>query len=134
MEFKRRLKPTATVELIPMIDVVFQLVVFFMVSSTFILTPGISLVLPKSETAQAVAMTKMVVTIVDENEVYLNKDRYALNEIDAVLSGIPKEEREGISSVIIEGDQSVSYKLMVRVLDILRRNGFYGINLRMQEE
>ena len=46
MHFKQRLKPSVKADMVPMIDVVFQLVIFFMVSSTFIQTPGISIVLP----------------------------------------------------------------------------------------
>lgn len=134
MEFRRRLKPVATVDLVPMIDVVFQLVIFFMLSSTFILTPGISLVLPESSTAEPVAMTRLVITVVSEEEVYLNKDRYSISGLDSVLSGFQSEERDHISTVIIEGDERVPYSLMVEVLDILRRSGFKGVNLRMREE
>ena len=134
MEFRRRLKPVATVDLVPMIDVVFQLVIFFMLSSTFILTPGISLVLPESSTAEPVAMTRLVITVVSEEEVYLNKDRYSISGLDSVLSGFQSEERDHISTVIIEGDEGVPYSLMVEVLDILRRSGFKGVNLRMREE
>jgi len=117
-----------------MIDVVFQLVIFFMVSSTFILTPGIGIVLPESTTAEPVAMTKMVITVVAEDAVYLNRDRYDLAGLDAVLSRMRREDREQIKTVIIEGDSSVPYTLLVNVLDVLRRNDFSGINLRMREE
>jgi biopolymer transport protein ExbD len=53
VEFRRRLKPVSTVDLVPMIDVVFQLIIYFMVSTTFILTPGIGIVLPESSTGGA---------------------------------------------------------------------------------
>ena len=82
MRFKRRLMPQAVVDLVPMIDVVFQLVIFFMVSSTFILTPGISLVLPGSSTSEPVAMSRLVVTIISENEIYLNKEKYNISGLD----------------------------------------------------
>lgn len=133
MRFKRRLAPSATVDLIPMIDVVFQLVVFFMVSSTFILTPGISLVLPESSTAEPVAMTKLVVTVSGENEVYLNKERYDLDGLSQALSSMSGKTRENIGTVIIEGDEGVSYSMLISVLDTLRKNGFRGINLRTVE-
>lgn len=133
MEFRRRLKPVATVDLVPMIDVVFQLVIFFMLSSTFILTPGISLVLPESSTAEPVAMTKMVITVVSEEEVYLNKDRYALDSLDSVIRSIRGKDTEVPGSIIIEGDSSAHYSLLVEVLDILRRNNYKGVNLRMKE-
>lgn len=133
MEFRRRLKPVATVDLVPMIDVVFQLVLFFMLSSTFILTPGISLVLPESSTAEPVAMTRMVITVVSREEVYLNKDRYTLEGLDNLLKGVRLEDKDTPGSIIIEGDSAAPYSLLVEVLDILRRNNYKGVNLRMRE-
>jgi biopolymer transport protein ExbD len=133
MRFKRRLTPQANVNLIPMIDVVFQLVVFFMVSSTFIITPGISLVLPDSSTAEPVLMSRLVITVISKQEVYLNKERYTLSGLDESLAALSESEREDIKTVVLEGDRSVSYSLMVEVLDTLRRNGFKGVNLRTRE-
>jgi biopolymer transport protein ExbD len=115
-----------------MIDVVFQLVIFFMVSSTFIQTPGISIVLPESTTAESVTMTRMVITVVSEEELYLNKDGYNLSSLAAALSSFAEEEKEAISAVVIEGDAQVSYELLVEVLDLLRINRFEGVNLRMR--
>lgn len=134
MQFKRRLKPTATVEIVPLIDVVFQLVVFFMVTSTFILTPGIALTLPDSSSAEPVVMSRLVVTIAAEDEIYLNKDRYNLDSFEQALGKLTqREELSGIQTVVVEGDQTVSYSLMVHVLDMLRMHGFEGVNLRMRE-
>ena len=133
MRFRRGLTTRTNVELIPLIDVVFQLVVFFMVSTTFILTPGISLILPKSETSEPVVMSKLVVTIVSRNELYLNKEQYDVEGLDQRLGEITEEERSEIKTVVVEGDENVSYSLMIKVLDVLRRNGFTGINLRTKE-
>jgi len=133
MRFRRRLSIRTTVDLIPLIDVVFQLVIFFMVSTTFILTPGISIELPGSTTAEPVVMSKMIVTIVSRDEIYLNKDRYNIRELDGVLSALSQEEKAKIKTVVIEGDESVSYSLMIEVLDVLRKNGFRGVNLRTRE-
>ena len=56
------------INMTPMIDVVFQLVVFFMVSSTFVVTPGIDLNLPKSGSSDAVVTTPTVVTVAGPGE------------------------------------------------------------------
>ena len=133
MRFNRRLKPTVNVNLVPMIDVVFQLVIFFMVSTTFIVNPGISVVLPGSTTSEPVAMTKLVVSIVSRNEIYFNSIRYDLEGIDAALSEISEPEIDQIKSVIIEGDRAISYELMVNVLDMLRNHGFKGVKLRTMQ-
>ncbi|MFW6180574.1 MAG: ExbD/TolR family protein [Spirochaetota bacterium] len=134
MRFRRQLSTRTNVELIPLIDVVFQLVVFFMVSTTFILTPGISLVLPTSETSEPVVMTRLVVTVVSRDELYVNQERYDLDSLGQELGTMTAREREGIRTVVVEGDRGVSYQLMVEVLDVLRRNGFRGVNLRTRED
>ena len=134
MRFRRRLSPEARVDLIPMIDVVFQLVVFFMVTSTFMMTPGINLVLPSSTTAEPVLMSEIVVTIASRDEIYINRERYSLRSLEDALFDISNEEKDDIQSVIIEGDENVTYDLMISVLDVLRKRGFTGINLKLRED
>jgi len=133
MVFKRRLKPVSTVDLIPMIDVIFQLVVFFMVSSTFIITPGIKLELPSSSTAEPVILSQLVVTIVSENELYINDKAGSLSTMGNQLKNTEIKSTDENTNVIIEGDRKVSYSLMIKVLDILRQNGFTGISLKMKD-
>ena len=133
LRFRRKLSPVARVDLIPMIDVVFQLVVFFMVSSTFIVTPGIGIEFPESSTAEQVAMSKLVVTVISEDEVYLNKEAYTMSELKDRLEDFTGEEKQELKSVVLEGDKTLPYSLIVQVLDILRINGFQGVNLKMRE-
>ena len=131
MQFRRRLKTNATVDLVPMIDVVFQLVIFFMVSTTFILTPGINLSLPESTTAEPVAASKIIITVASEEEIYLNKERVTLESLVPMLTDMRGGADEG--SVVLEGDKQVPYSLLIRVLDVLRSAGFSGANLRTLE-
>lgn len=133
MHFKRRLSPSVKADMVPMIDVVFQLVIFFMVSSTFLQTPGIPLKLPQSSTAEAVEMTRLVVTVITEDEIYLNKEKYNLEEFSTALSEYSDDDREKITAVVIEGDEKASYEVLVKVLDLLRVNKFEGVNLRMRK-
>ncbi|MFP4114064.1 MAG: ExbD/TolR family protein [Spirochaetota bacterium] len=138
MHFRRRLSPNAKVDLIPMIDVVFQLVVFFMVSSTFVMTPGIALDLPESTSSDPVVINRLVVTIASPVDIYLNRDRVSLDELAQMLDAMDEHaERadDGARSAIIEADSTVPYETVVRVLDVLRRSGYRGIALRtLQEE
>jgi biopolymer transport protein ExbD len=133
MKFQRRLQPMVDVSLVPMIDVVFQLVVFFMVSTTFILTPGIEIVLPESTTSEPQVMTRLVVTVASAQEIYLNKERYDLAGFQQTLEGLQDEQQEQVKSVVLEGDSDIPYSLLVEVLDILRQAGFRGINMRTRE-
>jgi biopolymer transport protein ExbD len=134
MEFRRRLSPEARVDLVPMIDVVFQLVIFFMVTSTFMMTPGIDLLFPASTTSEPVVMSSFVVTVASPDEIYINRDQYSLSTFGDALAGIDEQERAEIDSVIIEGDRSVSYDLLIKILDRLRLYGFKSISLRTLED
>jgi len=135
MKFQRRLKPQATVDLVPMIDVVFQLVVFFMVSTTFIITPGIGLTFPASTTAEPVVMTKMVVTVKSREEIYLNQERINISQLGERLEqmGAGKDDPEVERTIILEGDKGAPYSLIIEVLDALRKNGFKDVNLKTRE-
>ncbi|GAB6091334.1 ExbD/TolR family protein [Spirochaeta dissipatitropha] len=134
MQFRRRLQPNANVDLVPMIDVVFQLVVFFMVSSTFVLTPGIALNLPESGSAESIVTTPTVVTVAGPGEYYVNRDPFSLSGLDQYFSELneswPENEPRGI---VIEGDRNTSYESIVQVLDVLRRNDFRGVSLKTRE-
>lgn len=134
MRFRRRLKAHAIVDLVPMIDVVFQLILFFLVSTTFAILPGISLKLPESTSAEPTAMTRLAVAVVSRDEVYLNKDRLTLEGLDAALSKLSEAQRKEIKSVTLEADRSISYALTIEVLDVLRKHGFRGINLHTLEK
>jgi len=132
MRFRRRLAAETSLNMVPMIDVVFQLIIFFMVATTIIIVPGIALVLPSSATAEPAAMSRLVVTVVSREEIYLNKERYNMRSLNARLAGVTAKERAEIKSVVLDGDRAISYSLLVEVLDSLRRNGFKAINLHMR--
>jgi biopolymer transport protein ExbD len=134
VHFRRRLSPNANVDLIPMIDVVFQLVVFFMVSSTFVMTPGIALDLPESTSSEPVVLNRLVVTVASPSEVYLNRERVPLSDLDARLRELVGENSaDEPMSAVIEGNSSLPYETLVAVLDVLRRNGYLGVALRTLE-
>lgn len=134
MRFRRRLSPNANVDLVPMIDVVFQLVIFFMLTSTFVMTPGIAIDLPESSSSEPVVINRLVVTVVSSREIYINQQPVTLETMQAALDAVAPEDDDQPLSVIIEGDSTVPYQTMVQILDVLRRNGYRGVALRTIEE
>jgi biopolymer transport protein ExbD len=116
-----------------MIDVVFQLVIFFMVATTFVENPGISIIFPGSTTSEPVAMTRLVVSIASREKIHFRNREYDLDGLSQAISRIPAEEKEQVKTVVIEGDRTISYQLMIDVLDIIRKSGFKGVNLRTRQ-
>jgi biopolymer transport protein ExbD len=131
MRFRRKFEPQASINLVPMVDVVFQLVLFFLVSTTLALVPGIRLKLPASGTAENVPMRQLVVTVASPTELWLNNEPVASSSaLNDRLAAMSEADRAALESVIIEADQQVPYGLMVEVLDALRRNGLKDVGLR----
>jgi len=131
MRFRRKFEPQATVNLVPMVDVVFQLVLFFLVSTTLALVPGIRLKLPASGTTERVPVRQLVVTVASPTELWLNNEPVAsAAELDDRIAAMSEADRAALQSVIIEADQQVPYGLMVEVLDALRRNDLKDVGLR----
>ncbi|MBO4508340.1 MAG: biopolymer transporter ExbD [Spirochaetaceae bacterium] len=126
-------RPGAQVDLIPMIDIVFQLILFFLVSTTFALLPAITLKLPSSQTSDSVSVGQITITIETNGSIWLNSDKVAsygeLNERLAAFDEVEYESRRDYP-VQLEADELVTNGDIVRVFDILRKNGFAALNLR----
>lgn len=129
MTIERRLKPQINIDLTPLIDIIFQLVIFFMISSTFKTAPGIELQLPDSGTATAITITELSVVAVSEDEVYVNKTRTTAQGAESVI----KLELEGKQvdevQAVLEAGAEAPYQLVVTLLDSLRRNGVDSVGL-----
>ncbi|MCR4940604.1 MAG: biopolymer transporter ExbD [Treponemataceae bacterium] len=126
-------RPGAQVDLIPMIDIVFQLILFFLVSTTFAMLPAITLKLPSSQTSESVSIGQITITLETDGAIWYNSDPMAsyseLNERLAAFDEVDYENRRDYP-VQLEADELVTNGSIVQVFDILRKNGFAALNLR----
>lgn len=131
MKVRRRKGINATADLTPMIDVVFQLILFFLVSTTFAVLPAISVSLPQSETAQAESVAGITITAGAKGELFLNGESVTLKTLDSSLASFDTEGRKREEyPVTLEADEDVTNGTTVRIFDVLRKNGFVSVNLR----
>jgi biopolymer transport protein ExbD len=129
MRIQRRLKPDSGIDMTPLIDVVYQLVIFFMITSVFKTAPGIALDLPGSTTSSAVSTTALSVTAVSEDEIYVDKTRTTLQGLDATVKEAVQGRDKKELKAYFQGEKASSYQLMVSVLDVLRANGIENVGL-----
>lgn len=109
-------------DLAPMVDVIFTLVIFFMVSTTFIsLESGLPIDLPQAQNSEAQTSEQLTVTITGEGRIYLAGAE--VTEATLVGSLQPLLETREDKTVVMRADQSVRYGLPVRVMDLLRQGG-----------
>jgi biopolymer transport protein ExbD len=117
------------IELIPLIDIVFTLLIFFAVTSTFIyLQKGIELELPRADSAGAIPET-VTVGIDRYKEITLNQDRIPLAQLKEKLQPLV-----GVSpTVILMADKELPYETIVQVMDKIRLSGCSKIVLKTQQ-
>ena len=131
MRVSRRSTRIAGVDLSPMLDVIFQLILFFLVSTTFAALPGISVNLPESSTAQSTDASGITITIEDTGRIFLDEKETSMKELDGLLSlvetGSIEKDKYPVS---IAADSKVTNGTLVEVFDSLRRNGFSAVSLR----
>lgn len=113
------------INLTPLIDVLFILIIFFTVSSTFLEQPGIELKLPEAESSQSHTAQKVIVYVDKEENVFLNDDPVELENIAKVVDALISAQTD--KSVVLHADEDVSHGIIIKIMDLLRKQGIYKI-------
>jgi biopolymer transport protein ExbD len=109
----------------PLIDVLFILIIFFTVSSTFLEQPGIELKLPDAESSQTYTAQKVII-YVDENEtIFLNDEQVNIEILVGYVQAKLAEQKD--KSVVLRADAKVDHGVIIKIMDLLRKKGIYKI-------
>ena len=131
MRFKRRTELVkGQIDIAPLIDVVFQLLIFFMLTSSFIMQPGIKVNLPKAVTSEAIHEKSLIILITGSDMIYLNERAITTKELDARLRIAAKEKKP----LLIKADRRASMGRIVEVWDMCRDTGITQINIATSQE
>lgn len=136
MKFKNKREDIrSNVDMTPMIDIVFQLILFFLVSTTFATLPGIKLNLPQSHTAESTSLMGITITADDSGALYFNDKEVSMAGLGEELltfdTGTTKKEEFPVS---LEADSEVTNGTIVKIFDVIRESGYCVINLRTTAE
>ena len=128
MRFRKHIKEEfglRQVDIAPLIDVVFILIIFFMLTSTFMVYPGIRVDLPQTVTHEALQVKRVSITVSSEDVVYVNADVVTDKELEEFL----KANKGQIKSVFIKADKNSSMGRVVEIWDICRKVGLAHVNI-----
>jgi biopolymer transport protein ExbD len=127
MTFRERRRRRANINLTSLIDVLFLLLIFFMVSTTFVKGPGLALDLPAAESSQVVDQGPITLTVASAGEVYLNDEPVPEGLLGTALERQVEKSRE--AKLVLKADKGVSYGRVVEVLDIVKGSGIRFLTL-----
>ena len=119
---KAKIKPAEQLDLTPMIDVVFQLLIFFMVTAVFAITPGLDIKLPEADTAQAPDKENLFIVVDQDGNMKLNHKTVTFANLkDELVS--KRAILDNTTAIIIQGDERATDGQIVNIMDIAREVG-----------
>ncbi|MBA2124417.1 hypothetical protein B9J78_05755 [bacterium Unc6] len=125
MEFEGRKKISMHLDIAPLIDIVFLLLIFFMLTANFIVQSGIEITLPTAKTAALQEEENVSVFINHENEIFLNDRKISIDELKNALE--QRLETTPKKTVILKADEKIDLGLAVRVMDIAKQAKAEGL-------
>ena len=130
----RRKRPAedSTIDITPMLDIVFIMLIFFIVTTTFIKETGVEVNRPNASTAVADERGNILIAITENNEIYIDKRLIDLRAVRANVERLKAENPEG--SVIIQADQNSKTGLLVETMDQVRLAGVQNVSIAAEKD
>ena len=132
MNFNKRINiEDSLMDLTPIVDVVFNLLIFFALSLNFSqVVSSINIKLPNAKSSEVVTEKQVVVSIERNNKVYINDKALYLDQIPNYLDKINKD-----NVVVVKADKEIDHGFVVQIMVLIKRSGFkkLGIAVTKQE-
>jgi biopolymer transport protein ExbD len=134
MKFINQEKSSFSIEITPLIDIVFLLVIFFVVTSKVGDSQFLSLDLPKTESFEYnLVEINNEISITSSGNVYINGKTYNINDLDQIEEAIFNLNNNS-NSIVLSAEAASLHIWIVGIMDILNKNGFNEVQIRTIEK
>jgi len=126
MKFKRKKEEDQMLSIVPLIDTIFFLMLFFAVTYDFDLASGVHIDMPEVTQKTLEDETNKITLIMNKTgEIYLGSEKIDQKALDKKLQSLVKEK--GALSVVLQADKDVSHGKVVQIMDIAKNSGINSI-------
>jgi len=133
MSLRSKRAKGGSLDITPLVDLVFLLIIFFLLSTTFIVSPGIRIDLPTASSQKIHKEKKEITLSVDQaGVVYFNKDAIDPAALSSRLAASAQEDRD--TTVLVRGDANTGFGRVVEVLDMVKQSGLHRIAIMTQKK
>lgn len=130
---KRKTNMSLALEITPLIDVVLLLLIFFMVSTTFVdINAGVNINLPESSLKELPKHREIVVSVDKNKVVYINSQKIGIKKFQDVLHG--KLKKMNKENIIIKADKNLPYGFLIKVMTLSRNAGADELDMATEIE
>ncbi|TVQ39659.1 MAG: biopolymer transporter ExbD [Wenzhouxiangella sp.] len=109
------------VNVTPLLDIVFIMLIFFIVTATFIKEPGVTVQRPPADSAEEQRLVSILVAIDSDNRIWINRNETPLDGVRVAVERLRRENPRG--SAVIQADGSADSEYLVEVLNQIRSAG-----------
>jgi len=129
---RRRQRGKAEVSLTPLVDIVFILLIFFLITSTFVQNPGIEVELPKSSNASTAIESDNIIMAVTKNGVIIHEGKtMSAEQLRKRLAEHYKDQSDQL--VVIQADSTAHHGKVVELMDLAQATGFNRLAIATEE-
>ena len=118
---KKREPDESDVNVTPLLDIVFIMLIFFIVTATFIKEPGVTVQRPEATTAEQQRLVSILVAIDSSNSIWINREETPLEGVRLAIERLRRENPRG--SAVIQADGAADSEYLVEVLQQIRDAG-----------
>ena len=115
-----------------LIDVMFLLLIFFMVSSSFKNQPAIDLSLPRSSTAQETTTTPTVIYLTRDGRLFLDDEQVETGDLSNRLRQL--QAATGEDRIVLRADEHSEHGAVVELIDLIKESGFRRVSLAAKQQ
>ena len=121
----------ATIDMTPMLDVVFIMLIFFIVTASFVKEAGIDVNRPEAATAVKKDRANILVAISAKGDIWINKRKVDVRAVQANIERLYAENPQG--TVVIQADRKATTDVLIKVMDASRAAGIEDVSIAAQE-
>ena len=122
---------TTEIDITPLIDIVFIMLIFFIVTATFVKETGIDVNKPDAPTAEVKSKANILIAIDSSDNIWIDRRRVDPRSVRPNIERLHAENPQG--SVVIQADKKSTNEMLVTVMDAARAAGVYNIALAAQK-
>ncbi len=132
MKFKRSSQPLTAFSHSSLTDITMLLLIFFLLTSQFVIMSGVKIKLPGSKTSEEASPSKLVVTVTADGMIYAGNNPVSLDALGPALKAI--RDKTGETVLVIRPDRDVPIDRIIKVIDSAKTNGITKFTLETEKE
>lgn len=120
------------INITPMLDVVFIMLIFFIVTASFVKEAGIEVNRPDAQTAELKEKANILIAITANNQIFVDRRRVDPRAVRANIERLHAENPQG--TVVIQADKESKTETLIQVMDASRQAGVYDVAIAAQDQ